>query len=118
MSGRIIHFRYFRRFTPPPVGLSESRRDGALKRSPRGLGSGSSKKRTLRLQVTRIRRLLDELEALSVAGEGHEPAIVGQSRAAMESARALLLGSGESDPQPDVDGDMLERMYHELSGDD
>jgi hypothetical protein len=127
MSGRIIHFRDFRRFNPPPNGLSERRVDSALQPSTRALASGLSRKRILRIQVTRISRLLDELESLCLTRECHEVGVVGPSRAGIEKARALPLqwpeperntqGSSGNEPQPDVDGDMLERMYQALSAD-
>jgi hypothetical protein len=71
---------------------------------------------------------LAELESISLARECHELG-VDQSRAAIQRARALFLkwpeagrntqGStmGENDPQPEVDGDMLERMYQALNVD-
>jgi hypothetical protein len=129
MSGRIINFSDFRRFNSSPDSLAESRADCALQRSARTLASGLSRRRILRLQVARISRLLDELEGHSLAHECHEPGVVDQSRAGIEKARALFLqwqepgrniqcsSDGENDPQPDVDGDMLERMYQALNVD-
>jgi hypothetical protein len=127
MTGRIIPFGDFRRFRPLPNGLSESRVDGALQPSTRALAWGLSRKRTLSLQVTRISRLLDELESICLTAECHELGVVDPSRAGIEKARALPLqwpepernsqGFSDSEPQPDVDGDMLERMYQALNGD-
>ena len=86
-------------------------------------------KRVLRLQVARIGRLLDELEELTSTSEGHGLAIVGQSRAAIKKARETLQqwpeaernaqrsSDSEDDPQPEVDGEMLERMYQSLNSD-
>ena len=125
MSGQIIPFRNFRRFNPLRNGLSESRVDGALQPSTRALASGRSRERIVRLQVTRISRLLDELEGICLTAECHKLGVVDPSRAGIEKARALPLpepeqsiqGFSSSEPQPDVDGDMLERMYQALNGD-
>jgi hypothetical protein len=129
MSQRIIHFGDFRRFNPPTDGVLESRADDVLQPAAHALASGLSRRRILRLQVARISRLLDELETLSLTRECHERGVVDQSRATIEKARALFLqwpepgrhiqgsSKGENDPQPDVDGDMLERMYQALSVD-
>jgi hypothetical protein len=123
MSGRIINFNDFRRANP---GLVQSRADGAVQPFACA-AAGPSRRPTPGLQVARISRLLDELESLSLARERHELGVVNQSRAALETVRALFLqrpepgrntqGSimGENDPQPEVDGDMLERMYQALN---
>jgi hypothetical protein len=70
---------------------------------------------------------LDELETLSLAREPHELGVVDRSCTAIQRARATFLhwpepgpntlgsSKGENDPQPDVDGDMLERMYQALN---
>ncbi len=124
MRGQIIHFGDFRRFNPPPNGLSQDREDGALQPSTRALASGLSKKQILRVQVTRIGQLLDELEALAATRDCDELPVVGQLRAVVEKARVRLAPerssqatSGSHDPQPDVDRDMLERMYQTLNSD-
>lgn len=129
MSERIIHFGDFRRFNPPTDGVLESRADDVLQPAAHALASGLSRRRILRLQVARISRLLDELETLSLTRECHELGVVDQSRAGIERARGHFhqwaeperntqgSSSGENDPQPEVDDDMLERMYQALNGD-
>ena len=76
-------------------------------------------------QIARIAALLGELEALSHdAAEVPFPLRV-QTRASIEKARSLLKDceefaertvseEGDGDPQPDIDSDLLERMYRTL----
>ncbi len=81
----------------------------------------------MKLQVARIAQLLDELEELARASDNFPPGIVGQAHAGIERARKILQPCSESersagrendiedDPQPDVDGEMLKRMYRKLN---
>ena len=81
----------------------------------------------LKLQVARIAQLLDELEELARTSGNFPPAIVGQANAGIKRARRILQPCSESersagrendiedDPQPNVDGEMLERMYRKLN---
>jgi len=83
----------------------------------------------LKLQIARIAKLLDELEELARTSDNFPPAILGRTHAGIERARIILQPfSGcereagceddiECDPQPDIDGEMLERMYRELNPD-
>jgi hypothetical protein len=98
-------------------------------RSPADSGPAGRNTRILKLQVARIARLLDELEEFARTSDCFPPTIAGQTRAGVERARGILQpfsGSEryagteddiEGDPQPDVDGEMLERMYRNLNPD-
>jgi hypothetical protein len=89
----------------------------------------STRTRILKLQVARIARLLDELEELARTTDNLPPAIDGQRHAGIERGHGILQAcSGsereagcedgiEGDPQPDIDGEMLARMYRELDPD-
>ena len=116
MSGQIIYLSGFRRFDRSSDGVFESQVDGALQPS-HDLALRTSK-RTLRLQVARIRTLLDELETFSLARDCHERGVVDQSRDGPEPEQNTQgSGGSQNDPQPDVDGDILERMYQALNVD-
>jgi hypothetical protein len=73
----------------------------------------------LERRIARIMALIEELEDMS-CGDQHVPlSLVAQAQAGLRQARALLLPApgqphgvqGEPDPQPDVDREVLERMY-------
>jgi len=72
--------------------------------------------------ISRIATLLGEIEALSRDATEVSLPVLMQTRASLEKARSVLQHCGhgasdeedEGDPQPDVDGDLLERMYHDL----
>jgi hypothetical protein len=77
-------------------------------------------------QIARIAALLGELEALSRDAPQVPFPLLVQTRASIEKARSLLKDceqfaeravseeQDEGDPQPDVDSDLLERMYRHL----
>ena len=134
MTGQIILFQNFRyREKAPAYQLPESRL--GLSDPPRRVRSQSDfspairNRRNLKLQVARIAKLLDELEELARTSNSCPPAIVGRAHAGIERARRILQPCSEfertagreneieDDPQPDVDGEMLERMYRELNPD-
>jgi len=134
MTGQIILFQSFRyREKAPAYQRPESRRD--LSDPPRPIQSQSDFSTAIRnggilkLKVARIAKLLDELEELARTSSSCPPAMVGQARAGIERARRILQPCSEfartagreidieDDPQPDVDGEMLERMYRELNPD-
>jgi hypothetical protein len=80
---------------------------------------------TEKQQIVRIAALLGELEALSRDATAVPPPLRTQARASIEKARSLLQKceeverpapeeEDEGDPQPDVDSDLLERMYRDL----
>ena len=83
----------------------------------------------MKLQIARIAKLLDELEKFARTTENLPPPIAGQTHAGIKRGRRILQPwSGperevgreddiEGDPQPDIDGEMLERMYRELNPD-
>jgi hypothetical protein len=129
MTGRIIPFQSYRnceQAAPRRVGLHFNHPSGSI-RSQTDFGPAGRNTRILKLQVARIAQLLDELEELAWTSDNFPPAIVGQAHAGIERARRILQrcsGSErnagrendiEGDPQPDVDGEMLERMYRELN---
>jgi hypothetical protein len=85
---------------------------------------GRSAGRQVRLerQIARIEALLEELEELS-GGVQHMPvSLVAHAQAGLRQARALLRPApdrpygiqGEPDPQPEIDREVLERMYRSL----
>jgi hypothetical protein len=134
MTGQIIPFQSFRyRKKSPAYQPPESRLD--LSDPPRRVRSQSDfspairNRRNLKLQVARIAKLLDELEELARTSNSCPPAIVCQAHAGMERARRILQPCSEfertarrendieDDPQPEFDGEMLERMYRELNPD-
>jgi hypothetical protein len=130
MSGTIIQLGDIRRSKPSTGNYLPMRSvDVASQPTTGAFPSSLSRRRVLRLQVTRIACLLEELEELCLIRECSEPGVVDQARAGIQKARAILRqwpepeqnlrGSrdGGDDPQPDVDGDILERMYQALNPD-
>lgn len=72
------------------------------------------------LQVARISRLLAELEDLTRTSVDVPTATMKRARASLERARRVVrpwgaTDDGESDPQPEVDDERLERMYRDLN---
>jgi hypothetical protein len=74
-------------------------------------------------QIERIAALLGELEELSYAATDVPLSLLKQTRASIENARCILKTCTQitrtalteaGDPQPDIDHDMLERMYRTL----
>ncbi|MBN9091219.1 MAG: hypothetical protein J0J01_30240 [Reyranella sp.] len=72
--------------------------------------------------IERIGVLVGELEALSQRADQVPSSLVIEMRAMLENARRILEKCGqrpadrdEGDPQPDVDRDVLERMYRALA---
>ena len=61
---------------------------------------------------------IGELEELSHSARDVPPSLLLQALAAVEKALAALAGriteDDDGDPQPDVDGELLERMYRTL----
>ena len=122
MTDRIIAFESYRRrehASPSRIGSIGSQTT---------FGSAGRSTRILKLQVARIARLLDELEDVACISGNLPQAIAGRRYAGMESARGDLPSRPgfereagqddfEVDPQPDIDGDMLERMYRQLDPD-
>jgi hypothetical protein len=107
MSGKIIAFRSHQN----PNRANLYRRQSV----PRGL----TKEVRLKLQIARISGLLEELEELTGTsigtGTGASPPLVVQARATLERATKHLETSDETEPQPDVDRALLERMYRDLN---
>ena len=74
--------------------------------------------------VQRITVLLGEIEALGQRADDVPPPILIEMRAILEKARRVLeactgrpktaAADGEGDPQPDIDDEILERMYRAL----
>ena len=95
MTGQIIPFENYR-----TCEATASRRSG---RAPDESACGPSirRGRNLKLQLARISRLLDDLEQLTPTARMVSPEIMGQDDI-------------EDDPQPDVDDEMLKRLYSEL----
>ena len=86
--------------------------------SPRNGPRGSAQ------QVARIAALLGELEALSAAAAEVPGPLLTETRAGIEKALGVLKNceqgawrtgeDEEGDPQPDIDDDLLERMYRSI----
>jgi hypothetical protein len=113
MSGKIIEFRN------RDANRASLYRTQAVPRPER--------QAVLKLQVARISALLEELEDLiGSADERSSPHLL-QARATVEQTRRILAPRAEStasaametyddsDPQPDVDRALLERMYRDLN---
>ena len=122
MTYRIIAFESYRR----REHALPSRMGSIGSQAP--LDSPGLSTRILKLQVARIARLLDELEDVAHISGNLPQAIAGRRYAGSKSACGdLPLCPGfegeaghddiEVDPQPDIDGDMLERMYRQLDPD-
>jgi hypothetical protein len=127
VTGRIIPFQRYRNCEQPSprrVGIHINHPSGSI-RSQTDFGPAGRNTRVLKLQIARIAKLLDELEQFARTTEHLPPTVAGQTHAGIERARIILQPfSGcdreagceddiESDPQPDIDGEMLERMYRE-----
>lgn len=133
LTGRIIPFesrRNCEQASSRRMGLQINRPSGSIRSQTAFVPVGPSMRtRILKLQVARIARLLDELGELARATENLPPATGGQRHAGIERGRGILQAcSGsereagcedgiEGDPQPDIDGEMLARMYRELDPD-
>jgi hypothetical protein len=85
-------------------------------------GRSADRQARLERQIARITALLEELEDMS-GGAQHVPlALVARAQAGLRQARELLLPApgqppgvqGEPDPQPEIDREVLERMYRSL----
>jgi hypothetical protein len=80
-------------------------------------------------QIARIAALLGEIEALSRDAAEVPSPLLSQTRASLEKARSVLENCGrfagravpdeaeeeDDDPQPEVDNDLLDRMYRVLA---
>jgi hypothetical protein len=90
---------------------------GDLTKSPTGAPRGPAQ------QIARIAALLGELEELSCESTRVPFPLLTQTRASLAKAVSVLknceqfaerAASEQDDPQPDIDGDLLERMYRIL----
>jgi|SRR3954454_13297828 hypothetical protein len=114
MTAELIQFERHRDF-----------RRGQLYREqsvPRAPSQGAKPSSPVELQVARIARLLTELEELTRESEDVPPMTMNQARLGLERARRIVrpwtaLDEVESDPQPEVDDERLERMYRDLGRD-
>lgn len=105
MSGQIIRFQAHRRRQALPQAWTGVR--------PPGHAPGQR----LEQQIGRIADLLDELEGLTRTARHVPPGVLAKARVTMDKARRLVAGlelEEEGDPQPEVDGEVLERMYREI----
>jgi hypothetical protein len=113
MSGKIIEFR------------SRKTNRASLYRTqavPRPNGQA-----VLKMQVARISALLNEIEDMIGSADDRSSPHLLQARATVERTRRILAPRAEptasagletyddSDPQPDVDRALLERMYRDLN---
>jgi hypothetical protein len=87
-----------------------------------GVGKGQSGRLSGRAElVQRITVLLGEIEALGQRADDVPSPLLSEMRAILEKARRVLENctrpkprEAEGDPQPDVDREILERMYRAL----
>ena len=87
--------------------------------APEGRSEGQSGRAEL---VQRITVLLGEIEALGTRADDVPSPLLSEMRAILEKARRVLeactskraAAAGGVDPQPDVDQEILERMYRAL----
>jgi hypothetical protein len=140
MTGQVIHFQSHRdlkrgqlyREQAVPRRAAPVRQVNDPSRSVRSQADfepATRNARSLELQVARIAHLLKELEDLAQTSDNFPPALLGQTHAGIERARWILQpwarsessadleNDIEGDPQPDVDGEKLERMYRDLNPD-
>lgn len=115
MSGEIIEFRSHR-----DLAGARLYRNQAEPRGPAGQAR-------LDEQIARISNLLEELENLTRGAKDTRSPLLVHARASIEKASRILKPcarsvvsagpeeNGESDPQPDVDREILERMYRVLN---
>jgi hypothetical protein len=119
MSGEIIDFRSLRE-----QRRAKLYRQQAVPRAPAGeaiLGEKLARLSTLDEQIDRIAGLLGELETLTRDARDLPSMLRGRARASVELASGVLQavrgGAEENDtddPQPEVDREVLERMYRDL----
>ncbi len=139
MTGEIIHFQSHRdykrgqlyREQTVPRRASATRRSKDPSRSPHPANFVPEARtpQALELQVARIAHLVEELEELGCTFGASPPAILTLARAGMEGARRILRTSslsepgahladdGDGEPQPEIDREMLDRMYRDLNSD-
>jgi hypothetical protein len=89
---------------------------------PRVPSSNTTPTSVVEFQVARITRLLSELEELTETSQDVPDATLNHARASLDRARRIIrpwtaLDELDSDPQPDVDDERLERMYRDLNRD-
>jgi hypothetical protein len=87
-----------------------------------GLSGNQDGHQALHQQITRIESLLEELEQMTAGPGRWPPSLLTQARASIERTRRVLGPSASwpaedanGDPQPDVDPEVLERMYRDLN---
>ena len=111
MRGTVIEF--------PKHRAGEYRSVGAIKPALRA----QKRPPRLKLQIERITRLLEELEGIAGHSSKVPPAMLAQARANICAAEQILglrdvaqsappILEEEGDPQPHVDHEALERLYH------
>jgi len=119
MSGKIIDFRSLREFRraklyrQQPVPRAQSRAEL--------LGEELARLAMLDEQIDRIVGLLGELDGLTRGAKDLPLTIRLRARASIDLANGVLQEvcarpeeNGTDDPQPEVDRDVLERMYRDL----
>jgi hypothetical protein len=82
-------------------------------------GRSADRQARLERQIARITALLEELEDLSGGAQPVPLSLVAQAQAGLRQAREFLLPApgqpygvqNDPDPQPEVDREVLERMY-------
>jgi hypothetical protein len=63
----------------------------------------------------RIEALLGEIEALSHGAEDVPASLLDRAHRVLEACALRKTDDEGSDPQPEVDGDMMDRMYRSLA---
>lgn len=109
MSGTVIEIRRHR-------GFGKGRRTGE------GLPHGRGRRHRLEQQIARIAALLDELDDVNGGAQEVPAWLVAEAQAGLRRARNKLESApqhlrgapDEADPQPQIDRDVLERLYRSL----
>jgi len=85
-------------------------------------GWSAGRQARLERQIARITALLEELEDMNCGAQDVPSSLVAQAQAGLRKAGEFLRSApgqphgvhGEPNPQPDVDREVLERMYRSL----
>jgi len=85
-------------------------------------GWSAGRQARLERQIARITALLEELEDMNCGAQDVPSSLVAQAQAGLRKAGEFLRPApgqphgdqGEPNPQPDVDREVLERMYRSL----
>jgi hypothetical protein len=118
MTGKIIDFRVRQHL--------KGARLARQKLGPRGPANHPADRAEVHRQIGRITSLLHELEDTAQGGDPLPQMLVEEARASIERTRRMLQSwpgsatrtgreaNGKNAVQPDIDDDLLQRMYRDL----